>query len=183
MESNPPIYIGGFDFTPFCTPPSSKANLTLHLCGISIHSPRVGRDEKRMEEKMLEFFMPMIPPTATHQMQQVAIQGGKPHFYEPQPVADARAKLTGHLASHVPERPLKGPLQLMVKWCFPIVGPHEDGEPKTSRPDTDNLQKLLKDVMTALRFWEDDAQVCEEYAGKYWAEQPGIYVRVVRLRG
>ena len=142
-----------------------------------------GMVKDEVMEKMLEYFMPMIPPTATHQMQQVAIQGGKPHFYEPQPVADARAKLTGHLAPHVPERPLKGPLQLMVKWCFPIVGPHEDGEPKTSRPDTDNLQKLLKDVMTALRFWEDDAQVCEEYAGKYWAEQPGIYVRVVKLRG
>lgn len=132
---------------------------------------------------MLEFFMPMIPPTATHQMQQVAIRDGKPHFYEPSSVADARAKLTGHLAAHAPQKPLKGPLQLMVKWCFPIAGPHEDGEPKTTRPDTDNLQKLLKDVMTALRFWEDDAQVCEEYVGKYWAAQPGIYVRVIGLRG
>ena len=127
---------------------------------------------------MLEFFMPMIPPTATHQMQQVAIQGGKPHFYEPQPVADARAKLTGHLAPHVPERPLKGPLQLMVKWCFPIVGPHEDGEPKTSRPDTDNLQKLLKDCMTVTGFWLDDAQVASEVAEKFWADIPGIFVQI-----
>ena len=98
-------------------------------------------------------------------------------------MADARAKLTGHLAPHVPERPLKGPLQLMVKWCFPIVGPHEDGEPKTSRPDTDNLQKLLKDCMTAEHFWTDDALVCSEITEKFWADTPGIWIHIEPVEG
>ena len=30
-----------------------------------------------------EFFMPMIPPTKTHQEKQVRIVKGKPVFYEP----------------------------------------------------------------------------------------------------
>ena len=51
----------------------------------------------------------------------------------------------------------------------------------TSKPDTDNLVKLLKDVMTELHFWKDDAQVASEVIEKYWADLPGIYVKVESL--
>ena len=76
---------------------------------------------------------------------------------------------------------MTGPLRLTTWWCFPIKGKHKDGEYKTSRPDTDNLVKLLKDVMTELHFWGDDAQVACEVICKYWAERPGIYVKVESL--
>lgn len=127
---------------------------------------------------MIEFFMSMIPPTATAQMHKVTRQG---RFYDPQEVADARAKLCAHLAQNAPESPLAGPLRLFVKWCFPAQdGKHASGEPKITRPDTDNLQKLLKDCMTVCGFWRDDALVAEEFVGKYWAdpEHAGIYIRV-----
>ncbi len=39
----------------------------------------------------LEFFMPMIPPTHTHQEKQVRVVNGKPVFYEPQEMKAARA--------------------------------------------------------------------------------------------
>lgn len=65
-------------------------------------------------------------------------------------------------------------------WCFPLDKGkrHRDGEFKTSRPDTDNLQKLLKDCMTKAGFWKDDAQVCEEFVQKLWAALPGILIQV-----
>ena len=51
-----------------------------------------------------------------------------------------------------------------------------------TRPDTDNLQKLLKDCMTRTGFWRDDAQVCREDVTKRWSrEKPGIRIRVVSL--
>ena len=56
-----------------------------------------------------------------------------------------------------------------------------DGEYKTSRPDTDNLQKLLKDCMTLVGFWDDDALVASELVEKFWAEFPGIYIRIEKL--
>ena len=65
-------------------------------------------------------------------------------------------------------------MRLLVKWCFPR-GEHADGEYRTTKPDTDNLQKLLKDCMTAVGFWKDDAQVASEICEKFWAELPGIY--------
>ena len=126
--------------------------------------------------KQLEFFLPMIPPTCTHQEKQVRVVGGRPVFYDPPAVREARQKLLAHLSRHRPERPLEGALELVVMWCFPLSGSHRDGDYRTSRPDTDNLQKLLKDCMTELKFWKDDAQVACEICEKFWAEVPGIYV-------
>ena len=85
--------------------------------------------------------MPMEPPTATHQKKKVRVVKGKPIFYEPPEVADAREKLLSHLLKHVPTRKLAGPVELIVKWCFPR-GRHKDGEWRTTKPDTDNLNKL-----------------------------------------
>lgn len=130
---------------------------------------------------MIEFFMPMIPPTTTHQQKQVTVRNGKPIFYEPAGLQSARSKLTANLGKHVPEIKLTGAVQLVTKWCFPITGKHADGEYKTTKPDTDNLQKLLKDCMTDLGFWTDDALVASEITEKFWAKIPGIYIRVEAL--
>ena len=124
----------------------------------------------------MEFFMPMIPPTATHQEKQVRVVKGKPVFYDPPELAAARSKLTAHLAGYRPGRPLEGAVRLVVKWCFPRSGNHRNGEYRITKPDTDNLQKLLKDCMTAVGFWKDDAQVACEVIEKFWAELPGIYI-------
>lgn len=129
----------------------------------------------------IEFFMPMEKvPTATHQEKQVHVVNGRPVFYEPPEVKAARQKLTTYLGQYVPEEPYCCGVRLIVKWCFPN-GKHKAGTYKTTKPDTDNLQKLLKDVMTKLQFWEDDALVASEIVEKFWAELPGIYIRIEEL--
>lgn len=86
----------------------------------------------------------------------------------------------------VPLFPKGVPLSLTVKWCFGndavMTGKIPDGTPRTTKPDTDNLDKMLKDCMTRAGIWWDDAQVTEEHIGKYWSRTPGIWVRVVRIR-
>ena len=129
---------------------------------------------------VIEFFVPMNPPTVTHQEKQVRVKNGKPIFYEPAELKTARAKLRDHLAKRRPEQPLTGAVRLAAKWCFPR-GRHRDGEYRITKPDTDNLQKLLKDVMTAVGFWQDDAQVASEIVEKFWAELPGIYIRAEEM--
>ena len=128
----------------------------------------------------MEFFMAMIPPTVTHQEKQVHVVNGKPKFYEPQELKAARAKLEAYLAQHKPDQKSTGPVELVSTWCFPR-GSHKDGEYRITKPDTDNLQKLLKDCMTAVGFWKDDALVCREIVEKFWADIPGIYIRVTAL--
>ena len=129
---------------------------------------------------MIQFFAPMEPPRTTAQQKQVSVVNGKPRFFEPEKLKDARAKLKAHIGRHAPIAPLDGPVKLLVKWCFPR-GRHPEGSWKITRPDTDNLQKLLKDVMTDCGFWQDDAQVCSEIAEKCWSETPGIFIRVEEL--
>ncbi len=129
----------------------------------------------------MEFFMAMIPPTITHQEKKVHVVNGRPRFYEPDELKAARQKLTAYLGQHAPEEPYQGGIQLIVKWCFPTKGRHKDGEYRITKPDTDNLQKLLKDCMTSVGFWNDDAQVASEIVEKFWAEIPGIYIRVTEL--
>lgn len=126
----------------------------------------------------MTFFLNMHPPTITHQEKKVTIRNGKPIFYEPPALKDARDKLMAYLYKHHPEEPLKGPIALTVKWAF-----YKKGAPKlkTTKPDTDNLQKLLKDCMTACGFWKDDAQVCYELVSKIWSPVPGITIEVEEI--
>ena len=130
---------------------------------------------------VLEFFMTMKPPTITNQEHKVMVRNGKPVFYDPPELKAARSKLISHLGKHVPHKKMDGPIELVTKWCFPIKGEHSDGDYKTSKPDTDNLQKLLKDCMTKLGFWKDDALVCSEICQKFWAKIPGIFICVEEL--
>ena len=128
-----------------------------------------------------EFFMPMIPPTTTHQQKQVTVRNGKPVFYEPEDLKAARSKLSAHLGKHVPAEKYTKAIRLMTKWCFPITGSHTNGQYKYTKPDTDNLQKLLKDCMTDSGYWEDDALVASEITEKFWAQVPGIYIRIEEI--
>ena len=130
----------------------------------------------------MDFFIAIKPPTATAQEKQVRIVHGKPLFYDPAPVKEAKKLLIGHLIVHRPNQPLTGALQLRTLWLFPKGKSHNNGEWRSTRPDTDNLQKLLKDCMTRAGFWKDDAQVCREEVTKRWSrEKPGIHIKVVTL--
>lgn len=141
---------------------------------------RRARGEKK--KMVTQFFMAMRPPTCTAQEKQVRVVHGKPQFYEPQALAAARAKLCAYLGQHRPDKPYTGGVRLVVKWLFPR-GKHPNGSYRTTKPDTDNLQKLLKDCMTAEHFWTDDALVCSEIAEKFWADTPGIWVRIEPVEG
>lgn len=135
----------------------------------------------------MKFFVAMVPPTTTHQQQRIRVVQRKgrhvPLVYDGEEVAAARSKLTAHLAAFRPETPMAGPVSLLVKWCFPLdeSGRHHNGEWRVTKPDTDNVQKLLKDCMTRLGFWQDDAQVCSEVVQKFWADVPGIYIEVNQI--
>ena len=130
----------------------------------------------------MNFFIAIDPPTSTAQMKQVRVVKGKPIFYDPPAVKEARNVLSAHLAMHKPDKPMAGPISLRVLWLFPKGKSHRNGEWRITKPDTDNLQKLLKDCMTRCGFWVDDAQVVREVAEKRWADDPcGIYIEAEEL--
>lgn len=123
--------------------------------------------------------MPMKKvPTTTHQQKQVTVRNGKPIFYEPDDLQAARSKLMAYLGQHVPARKYSKPIRVYVKWCFPVIGKYTDGQYKHTKPDIDNSQKLLFDCMTECGYWQDDALVVSLIAEKFWANLPGIYIKI-----
>ena len=128
--------------------------------------------------------MAMKPPTATAQEHSVKVVGGKPVFFDPPNVKEARELLMAHLIRHKPDKPIEGAVELTVMWLFPKGKSHKHGEWRKTKPDTDNLQKLLKDCMTRVGFWNDDAQVVSEKVQKRWSAEPtGIYIEIRELEG
>lgn len=129
----------------------------------------------------MEFFLKMYPPTVTAQEHKVRVVRGRPMFYDTPRLKEARSTFESLLLLHKPAQPLEGPVSLYVEWRF-ATRSHKEGTYRVTRPDTDNLQKLLKDCMTHTGFWNDDAQVCREEVVKRWSkETPGISIKVVSL--
>ena len=53
---------------------------------------------------------------------------------------------------------------------------------KTTKPDVDNMAKLLIDVMTECGYWHDDGQVSQLLLTKYWCQNEnicGIHIKVM----
>ena len=130
-----------------------------------------------------EFFIPLRRvPTITGQQRRIGVtKNNKGYVYDPEKIKAVRSLFEAYLAKHAPKQRIMCGVRLLVKWCFPITGKHFDGEYKLTRPDTDNLQKLLKDSMTKVGFWKDDALVCSEIVEKFYAANTGIYIRVDEL--
>lgn len=126
----------------------------------------------------------MRVPTKTYQSgKRVTCVNGKPKFYEDSELSALRSKLIGKLAPHAPKEKSKKAIRLVATWCFELRKNNYHGQPKITKPDTDNLQKLLKDCMTEAGFWEDDAQVYSEHIEKYYSEVQGIRICVEEVEG
>lgn len=136
---------------------------------------------------MIEFFMAMKPPTITAQEKKVTFKnsGGRkiPVMYDPPELKMAKVKLRTYLIPHIPDKPFDGPLRVIVKWCFPIpkTGKHYDGEYKSTKPDTGNLNKALLDVMEDLKFYVNDSRIASEITEKFYSNVPGIYIKIEEL--
>lgn len=129
------------------------------------------------------------PPTVTHQEKKVRVANGRPVFYEPPSLKEARALLAAKVKPFAPPEPWDCPVMLCISWRFRIPAsrravPGAGWVWKTTRPDLDNLRKLLQDVMTDCGFWKDDALLCSvvEEKKEYRADQKhGILVSVTSL--
>ena len=130
-----------------------------------------------------QFFLPMKPPTTTHNAKELHayMKGGKPCavLHDSAELKAARAKLHAYLAPPC-TRSARARREASAAGGQVVLFPRgrPDGSWRTSKPDTDNLEKALKDEMTRLHFWHDDAQVCSEIVEKFWSDPCGVFVRV-----
>lgn len=132
---------------------------------------------------MIRVKLEIMPPTATAQQKGVFVHNGRAHFFTKQKVRDAEDFLTALLAPHAPAEPMRGPVYFQARWCFPYRKSERKSVTKTGReiphtvrPDLDNLEKNLLDVLTRLRFWEDDSQVFVKSTAKVWGPNPYLAI-------
>ena len=135
----------------------------------------------------MKFKLKMIPPTATAQQKGERVVNGYIHHYKKKNVAAAEAILRDALLPYVSETPITDlPILLEVCWMFPYPKSAKKHRPgwerwKITRPDTDNLNKMLKDVMTDMGFWKDDALISAERIRKLYSDEPGIEIEITEM--
>jgi Holliday junction resolvase RusA-like endonuclease len=140
---------------------------------------------------MIKFFIPCEPPRATAQGSSMILKArdGRMFIGKPSrsPAMKAKRELTVLMAPFRPSVPFSGPLRLEVHWTYPWLIKHRKADrelawrPSETKPDCDNLCKILKDLMTDLRFWEDDSQVADLRIVKGYGDSPGIHILVCAI--
>ena len=110
------------------------------------------------------------PPRTTAQEKKIAVVNGRPRVYTTKAVSAAQAYYRGTFEAHaIGHKPIEGPIRLSVMFGFGTDDKQKLRQLwKTTRPDTDNMVKILKDELTRAGIWNDDAQVTEEWVRKMW---------------
>lgn len=136
---------------------------------------------------MINIFIPGDPDTVTAQQKGLKIKRSRtgkyyPQFYEKPEVRAANSKLAWQLMDFKPAEPITGPIELMIVWAF-SVGKRPKRLINTfreTRPDLDNLNKSIMDILTRLKFWNDDSQVAKLLLMKRWVQDQdaGIHITI-----
>jgi len=124
---------------------------------------------------MICFFHECNPPTSTAQQRQFY---GKGKTALTPSAKQAAATWQAIVEMHKPIQPLSGPLtvKLGVSWSRKGI---TEVVPRTTKPDVDNLAKLILDAMTKAGYWHDDNQVCDLRITKYDGPIGGLAVTVM----
>lgn len=133
----------------------------------------------------LSFRIDCIPPTATAQQKGAFVCGGHVRFFKKRKVRESENFLAALLSMYAPDVPFAEPVVVEARWTFPWRKSERKKVvkagvpvPHTSRPDLDNLEKNLLDVLTRLNFWTDDSLAFDKRTSKWWGPKPGIDIRI-----
>lgn len=101
-------------------------------------------------------------PNGQYQQKRASFRGGKPRFYEAGNLKQARADYMAFFKAQAEkciwDLPLEGPVWIDMQFNYLSRSKKQTGE-KTTRPDCDNLAKLVLDCLQRSGWIKDDAQV------------------------
>lgn len=136
------------------------------------------------------------PPTVTSQEKGETIKykfyrkGGRLvsvpyiHHFEKPTVAKARSFYTGRILIEMKKNKLKpprfeGPCQGKIIFGFKARRKKDIGKLKGTKPDCDNMNKLLQDVLADIGFFKvGDQQIGDLRVIKMWSEKPFIEIEI-----
>ena len=133
---------------------------------------------------MIAFEIPGVPVAKGRP--KFARRGNFVRAYTPDKTAAAEQTLAARALPFRPKTPITEAICLEAEFVMPIPkgksqkwrnGAAANAIPHVSRPDLDNLIKLLKDSLNGI-FWLDDSQIYSVQATKVYGEFPRTIVRV-----
>ena len=137
-------------------------------------------------------FEPDIPKLTHQNGLKTCIVNGHSQVYKSPELRDLESKYMSFLKPYAPDEPWDCPINLVTFWYFrmpkkckkyPLRSPDTYDEQywKTTKPDTENLLKTLKDCMQRIGFFADDACVCLDTIGKVYVPEDkphGILIKI-----
>ena len=99
-------------------------------------------------------------------------------FYKTSKIKQSEYLLVRALSGRQPHKTYDTPIELSVTWLFPHTKKSKDGERKGTRPDLDNLQKLLQDIMCKLGYYKDDSLITDLKVKKRWHRHSGLIIEI-----
>ena len=110
----------------------------------------------------------------------VRLPSGKVHTFTPDRTAAWEQSIRVQALAHRPDKPLEGPLVLVL--TFYLVKPSSAKRRKYPhvRPDADNLLKACLDALNGL-MWRDDAQIVDLIAQKWYGDPPRVEIIIQEL--
>ena len=135
----------------------------------------------------MNFHLAILPPKATHQGSAMILRrrDGTPFVGRAAGSAGAKAKknLLNLLCSHSPPKPFTGATKVEVVLVFPWRKSEAKKRrrlgiiPMTTKPDLDNLSKMILDSMAEANWFEGgDQQVYDLTLRKWWGDEVGITI-------
>lgn len=139
------------------------------------------------EARKIEVFVPMKIPTVTHNSLVIrkSKNGGR-FIGKSDELLDAEAKWMSYLISAIRtkygngelDKPLSGCLGATLVFFFQTEDKDKFGDWHTKKPDLDNLEKTLWDVLQRINLIEDDSQICSKRVDKLWSDYEGIHLAI-----
>lgn len=135
----------------------------------------------------VEFFLPIVP--MAQKRDRIAVIQGMARSYKDPKQRVKEDNLRSLIYRELPGNvlwPLKTPIRLFIGVALPIPASTTKRVRKeildgmvmhTKKPDIDNLAKHLKDVGNGV-IWQDDRQIWELRAKKYYSDEPGWHIYV-----
>lgn len=134
---------------------------------------------------MFSVFLKCSPPKATAQSTRfIKIVNGKPQVFMNNRGAYIFGEILTLLKANKPKEPFQSALAVEVEWVYPKRKlDSEDVEriPCDKRPDIDNILKAFFDLCTKAKYFDDDSQIAQLTASKWYGDNPGIKLSIKKL--
>lgn len=115
-------------------------------------------------------------PKGTAQMKRY--NGRTRTYFKSQRLQQTEDFYLNELRSYAPTSPITGAVSLSIDFDYFTPTKKRRGKWKTTRPDCDNVEKLLTDCMTKLGFWLDDAQVARLVVNKRYSNSEQAQITI-----